>query len=151
MKRYALVACIALVLACVGCGTVGVITHEILPSDAIYGIVSLRDLPVGHVIKESDVMSTMVGTSYRELLHPFRPRPNSSDFTTDSSRIVGHTVKSFSRRAGSSARTTTLTRLSSLRRFLPWTKKKPRDTVGARRGLVRLGEGEITSREVCRD
>ena len=84
MKRFALLACIALVLACVGCGG----------TDDTYAMVSLRNLPVGHVIKESDIITEKIGLSHRERLHPFRPRPN-TEFTTDASSIVGHTVKTF--------------------------------------------------------
>lgn len=65
---------------------------ELLPVDDIYAMVSLRALPVGHVIKESDVMTAKIGWASRELLHPFRPY-QSDEFTTDASKIVGHTVK----------------------------------------------------------
>jgi hypothetical protein len=83
-----------LLLACTGCGTVGVIRMKVLPSDDIYAMVSLRELTVGNVITQSDVMTTKIGISHRELLHPFRPRPG-TEFTTDASKIVGHTVKTF--------------------------------------------------------
>ena len=83
-----------LLVACTGCGSD--IAWRVLPTDPIYAMVSLRALPVGYIIKESDVMTTRIGTSSRELLHPFRPRPN-DEFTTDASKIVGHTVRTFIR------------------------------------------------------
>jgi hypothetical protein len=79
-----------LLLACTGCG----IAWRVLPSDDIYAMVSLRELPVGHVITQSEVMTTKMGISHRELLHPFRPLPD-TEFTSDASKIIGHTVKTF--------------------------------------------------------
>ena len=90
MKTIAALLLPSLLVACTGCGTIAL--H--MPTDPIYGIVSLRELPVGHVIKESDVTpATQVRTSHRDLLHPFRARPDTGEFTTDASKIVGHTVK----------------------------------------------------------
>jgi len=89
MKRFALLACIALGLVCVGCGG---IAWDVLPADDINAMVSLRELPVGHVIQETDVMTAKIGVASRDFFHPFRPRPN-TEFTTDASKIVGHTVK----------------------------------------------------------
>jgi len=99
MNRYALLACIALVLSCSGCGstTLAAIQHKVVPSDEIYGMISLHEMPVGYVIQETDVMTTQLGWSHRELLHPFTPRPDTGEFTTDRSRIVGHMVKTFIR------------------------------------------------------
>jgi len=54
-------------------------------------------MPVGYVIQETDVMATKIGTASRNLLHPFTPRPDTGEFTTDRSKIVGHMVKTFIR------------------------------------------------------
>lgn len=94
MKTRATLLLLLLLLVCVRCDTIGIIRWRVLPTDDIYAMVSSRDLPVGHVIKESDVKTTKIGVASRELLHPFRPRPQ-DEFTTDTTKIVGHTVKTF--------------------------------------------------------
>lgn len=88
MRMSATLLLLLLRFVCVGCGT---IAWQVLPNDPICAMISLRALPVGHVINESDVMTTRIGTSHRDLFHPFRPRPN-EEFTTDASKIVGHSV-----------------------------------------------------------